>query len=306
MGACASRSATAATAPRSRTSEHAESLRSTLRDGGRGSLAETVVPGSPGDAGGSSRSLATVLSVESSATTPTTEQRGKRNVGTAYVGVPEPRGWRSGSGSGSGDGLEKLEKRLLALERDARTLRERSETERRANADLMRRERATTGELLHALRLTMRELEKDGVGAKVGGATFVGASRERLATHTSQGAVLDRAYLVGITDETPDAVEIKRVHRKCTVSPRIPVDGDAFDSFSRASYSSAIAASRSVMSEGSPSRDTKNRSTDSEEGQEKKKDSVDDLTVPAMKRATTETDNGDEVGVPDESLTPIQ
>lgn len=250
------------------------------------------------------------MSVESSVTN-AEQQRGKRNVGTAYVGVPEPRAWRSGSGSGDG-----LKRRLRQLERDARALREKNETERRANADLMRRERAATADLLHALRLTTREREKDVGGAKVGGAaaTLAGAVKERFATHTSQGAVLDRAYLVGITDETSDVVEMKRIHRKCSVSPPTPVDGDAFDSFSRASYSSAIAASRSVMSEGSPSRDTKNRSTDSEEGREKQKDSVDDLTVPAVKKGTVEMVNGDEVGVLDESrpngagesLTPIQ
>lgn len=250
------------------------------------------------------------MSVESSVTN-AEQQRGKRNVGTAYVGVPEPRAWRSGSGSGDG-----LKRRLRQLERDARALREKNETERRANADLMRRERAATADLLHALRLTTREREKDVGGAKVGGAaaTLAGAVKERFATHTSQGAVLDRAYLVGITDETSDVVEMKRIHRKCSVSPPTPVDGDAFDSFSRASYSSAIAASRSVMSEGSPSRDTKNRSTDSEEGREKQKDSVDDLTVPVVKKGTVEMANGDEVGVLDESrpngagesLTPIQ
>lgn len=306
MGACASRSAESRSATVATTTDRSESLRATLRDGGgRGASvgATTNETNAPGDAGGSSRSLTTVVSVESSITTPTEQQRGKRNVGTAYVGVPEPRGWKSGSGDG-------LEKRLRQLERDARALREKSETERRANADLMRRERAATAELLHALRLTARDREKDVVGAKVGGAatTLAGAVKERFATHTSQGAVLDRAYLVGITDETSDVVELKRVHRKGSVSPPTPVDGDAFDSFSRASYSSAIAVSRSVMSEGSPSRDTKNRSTDSEEGREKQKDSVDDLTVPAVKKETMEMENGDESqpNRAEESLTPIQ
>lgn len=311
MGACASRSAASRSATAATTTDRSESLRATLRDGGRGASVGATT-NETGDAGGSSRSLTTVVSVESSVTN-AEQQRGKRNVGTAYVGVPEPRAWRSGSGSGSGDGLER---RLRQLERDARALREKNETERRANADLMRRERAATADLLHALRLTTREREKDVGGAKVGGAaaTLAGAVKERFATHTSQGAVLDRAYLVGITDETSDVVEMKRIHRKCSVSPPTPVDGDAFDSFSRASYSSAIAASRSVMSEGSPSRDTKNRSTDSEEGREKQKDSVDDLTVPAVKKGTVEMANGDEVGVLDESrpngagesLTPIQ
>lgn len=309
MGACASRSAASRSATAATTTDRSESLRATLRDGGRGASVGATT-NETGDAGGSSRSLTTVVSVESSVTN-AEQQRGKRNVGTAYVGVPEPRAWRSGSGSGDG-----LKRRLRQLERDARALREKNETERRANADLMRRERAATADLLHALRLTTREREKDVGGAKVGGAaaTLAGAVKERFATHTSQGAVLDRAYLVGITDETSDVVEMKRIHRKCSVSPPTPVDGDAFDSFSRASYSSAIAASRSVMSEGSPSRDTKNRSTDSEEGREKQKDSVDDLTVPAVKKGTVEMANGDEVGVLDESrpngagesLTPIQ
>lgn len=313
MGACASRSAASRSATAATTTDRSESLRATLRDGGRGASVGATT-NETGDAGGSSRSLTTVVSVESSVTN-AEQQRGKRNVGTAYVGVPEPRAWRSGSGSGSGSG-DGLERRLRQLERDARALREKNETERRANVDLMRRERAATADLLHALRLMTREREKDVVGAKVGGAaaTLAGAVKERFATHTSQGAVLDRAYLVGITDETSDVVEMKRIHRKCSVSPPTPVDGDAFDSFSRASYSSAIAASRSVMSEGSPSRDTKNRSTDSEDGREKQKDSVDDLTVPAVKKGTVEMDNGDEVGVPDESrpngaeesLTPIQ
>jgi hypothetical protein len=72
--------------------------------------------------------------------------------------------------------------------------------------------------------------------------------RERGATHTTFGAVLDRRYVTGLVDSTSDAIELKRVRRANSVSPPLCDANDSVDAMSRASFGSAFAASATAMS----------------------------------------------------------
>lgn len=165
-------------------------------------------------------------------------------------GVPPPRHWTR-EGAADEDAL--LE-RVRRLEREAREARERATTERRLHAVILAEERAARDGIVRGIRdeRRMRELGVEGMDAEK-----LRGLRERGATHTSAGAVLDRRYIMGLVDETADLISLGSARR--TGSSESPPkmshahahDGreETQDSMSRTSMGSTLAAV-SVVSVG--------------------------------------------------------
>ena len=165
-------------------------------------------------------------------------------------GVPLPRHWTR-EGAADEDAL--LE-RVRRLEREAREARERATTERRLHAVILAEERAARDGIVRGIRdeRRMRELGVEGMDAEK-----LRGLRERGATHTSAGAVLDRRYIMGLVDETADLISLGSARR--TGSSESPPkmshahahDGreETQDSMSRTSMGSTLAAV-SVVSVG--------------------------------------------------------
>ena len=158
-------------------------------------------------------------------------------------GVPPPRHWTR-EGAADEDAL--LE-RVRRLEREAREARERATTERRLHAVILAEERAARDGIVRGIRdeRRMRELGVEGMDAEK-----LRGLRERGATHTSAGAVLDRRYIMGLVDETADLISLGSARR--TGSSESPPkmshahahDGreETQDSMSRTSMGSTLAA----------------------------------------------------------------
>lgn len=158
-------------------------------------------------------------------------------------GVPPPRHWTR-EGAADEDAL--LE-RVRRLEREAREARERATTERRLHAVILAEERAARDGIVRGIRdeRRMRELGVEGMDAEK-----LRGLRERGATHTSAGAVLDRRYIMGLVDETADLISLGSARR--TGSSESPPkmshahahDGreETQDSMSRTSIGSTLAA----------------------------------------------------------------
>ena len=165
-------------------------------------------------------------------------------------GVPPPRHWTR-EGAADEDAL--LE-RVRRLEREAREAKERATTERRLHAVILAEERAARDGIVRGIRdeRRMRELGVEGMDAEK-----LRGLRERGATHTSAGAVLDRRYIMGLVDETADLISLGSARR--TGSSESPPkmshahahDGreETQDSMSRTSMGSTLAAV-SVVSVG--------------------------------------------------------
>ena len=158
-------------------------------------------------------------------------------------GVPPPRHWTR-EGAADEDAL--LE-RVRRLEREAREAAERVTTERRLHAVILAEERAARDGIVRGIRdeRRMRELGVEGMDAEK-----LRGLRERGATHTSAGAVLDRRYIMGLVDETADLISLGSARR--TGSSESPPkmshahahDGreETQDSMSRTSIGSTLAA----------------------------------------------------------------
>ena len=158
-------------------------------------------------------------------------------------GVPPPRHWTR-EGAADEDAL--LE-RVRRLEREAREAKERATTERRLHAVILAEERAARDGIVRGIRdeRRMRELGVEGMDAEK-----LRGLRERGATHTSAGAVLDRRYIMGLVDETADLISLGSARR--TGSSESPPkmshahahDGreETQDSMSRTSIGSTLAA----------------------------------------------------------------
>ena len=156
-------------------------------------------------------------------------------------GVPPPRHWTR-EGAADEDAL--LE-RVRRLEREAREARERATTERRLHAVILAEERAARDGIVRGIRdeRRMRELGVEGMDAEK-----LRGLRERGATHTSAGAVLDRRYIMGLVDETADLISLGSARRTGSSEspPKIAHahDGreETQDSMSRTSIGSTLAA----------------------------------------------------------------
>ena len=158
-------------------------------------------------------------------------------------GVPPPRHWTR-EGAADEDAL--LE-RVRRLEREAREARERATTERRLHAVILAEERAARDGIVRGIRdeRRMRELGVEGMDAEK-----LRGLRERGATHTSAGAVLDRRYIMGLVDETADLISLGSARRTGSsesppkVSHAHAHDGreETQDSMSRTSMGSTLAA----------------------------------------------------------------
>jgi len=175
---------------------------------------------------------------------------GAAGASASARGVPPPRHWTR-EGAADEDAL--LE-RVRRLEREAREARERATTERRLHAVILAEERAARDGIVRGIRdeRRMRELGVEGMDAEK-----LRGLRERGATHTSAGAVLDRRYIMGLVDETADLISLGSARR--TGSSESPPkmshahahDGreETQDSMSRTSMGSTLAAV-SVVSVG--------------------------------------------------------
>lgn len=71
--------------------------------------------------------------------------------------------------------------------------------------------------------------------------------RERGATYTTFGAVLDWWYVMGLVDSMSDVIELKGVWRVNLVLLLLCDVNDLVDAMSRASFGSAFAASATAM-----------------------------------------------------------
>jgi len=168
---------------------------------------------------------------------------GASGASTSTGGVPPPRHWAR-EGALREDAL--LE-RVRRLERDARDAAERVTTERRLHAVILAEERAARDGLVRGIRdeRRMRELGVEGMDAEK-----LRGLRERGATHTSAGAVLDRRYIMGLVDETADVISLTMNRRTgSSVSPPQVSQAHAHDwreetqdSMSRTSIGSTLAA----------------------------------------------------------------
>ena len=168
---------------------------------------------------------------------------GAAGASASARGVPPPRHWTR-EGAADEDAL--LE-RVRRLEREAREARERATTERRLHAVILAEERAARDGIVRGIRdeRRMRELGVEGMDAEK-----LRGLRERGATHTSAGAVLDRRYIMGLVDETADLISLGSARR--TGSSESPPkmshahahDGreETQDSMSRTSIGSTLAA----------------------------------------------------------------
>ena len=133
------------------------------------------------------------------------------------------------------------------VERAIEEARERAATERRLHAVILAEERAARDGIVRGIRdeRRMRELGVEGMDAEK-----LRGLRERGATHTSAGAVLDRRYIMGLVDETADLISLGSARR--TGSSESPPkmshahahDGreETQDSMSRTSMGSTLAA----------------------------------------------------------------
>jgi len=158
-------------------------------------------------------------------------------------GVPPPRHWTR-EGAADEDAL--LE-RVRRLEREAREAKERATTERRLHAVILAEERAARDGIVRGIRdeRRMRELGVEGMDAEK-----LRGLRERGATHTSAGAVLDRRYIMGLVDETADLISLGSARRtgssesppKMSHAHAHDVREETQDSMSRTSIGSTLAA----------------------------------------------------------------
>ena len=180
-----------------------------------------------------------------SATTTTTRDGGDGDARARAEGVPTPRHRTTGDGARRARDADALLERVRALEADWEARARRSATERRAHAVMLAEERAVRKKLMEGMS---DERRMRGLGAGGREMPTLRAIRERGATHTTFGAVLDRRYVTGLVDSTSDAIELKRVRRANSVSPRPCDASDSVDGMSRASFGSAFAASATAMS----------------------------------------------------------
>ena len=160
-------------------------------------------------------------------------------------GVPTPRHWDEGDGAARASDADGLPRRVRALEADWEATARRSATERRAHAVMLAEERAVRKRLMEGMS---DERRMRGLGAGGRDDATLREIRERGATHTTFGAVLDRRYVTGLVDSTSDAIELKGVRRANSVSPPLCDANDSVDAMSRASFGSAFAASATAMS----------------------------------------------------------
>ena len=122
-------------------------------------------------------------------------------------GVPVPRHQRGdGASSSSRDASrdEALARRVEDVRVEASRAVERSVAERAAHVRLLADERAVVEKLRRELMDERARAGGETLGER--GGDHMGASR-RGATHTTRGAVLDRRFVLGLRDTTPNAID---------------------------------------------------------------------------------------------------
>ncbi|CAL54327.1 unnamed product [Ostreococcus tauri] len=157
-------------------------------------------------------------------------------------GARPPRHRRARDGSTNADA--EARRIVRAIEREAGELRSRQTAERLAHAVMLAEERRARDA---ATQTSREERRRRGMG---GDAEGYGRC-ERMATHTTNGAVLDRRYVAGLTETTANQTRVPRRTHPASASPTIADEhgeeggtGDAMSTaMSRASLGSLFATS---------------------------------------------------------------